>query len=179
MGVPHRSIPAEFLDNLPEGLNVIHRDDKDYLVVQELLCPSGHSLMVESVRIHDEPSIRIAVDRPEGTGLVFIDSYWGSHSKLFSFLADSRRPMGYIDAFCPHCGASMTVNRRCGNAACTSTRGLKFSLPGHENAIYVCARLGCPDHRIVINTVPQSIAQEVNEIQYSARGIEDEKFGEL
>lgn len=178
MGVPHRSIPPQFARNIPEGLELIVRDGKEYLVVRELLCANGHTLMVESVRIHDEPSIRIAVERPEGTGLVFIDSYWGSHSKLFTFLADSRQPMAYADAYCPHCGVSMTVDRQCGNAHCSSTRGLQFFLPGRENAIYVCARLGCPDHEIATQGVSQSIAREVSNINYSAYS-DDEEFGRL
>lgn len=179
MELIHRTIPREFLDVLPEGMKFIHRHGKEFLVVEELLCPNGHSLMVESVRIHGEPSIRIAIERPEGTGLIFIDSFWGSHAKLFTFLADPTRPMAYAEAHCPHCGVSLVVDRRCGRFDCDSSRSLRFILPGAGNTIYVCAKLGCPDHAIIVSNISESIAEKVNQINYFGYGEDDEAFGAI
>lgn len=177
MQLIHRTIPREFLDVLPEGMKFIHRQGKEFLVVEELLCPKGHSLMVESVRIHDEPSIRIAVDRPEGTGLIFIDAYWGSHAKLYTFLADPTHPLRYAQAKCPHCNTSLVVERSCGRMDCDSTRSLMFRLPREGDAIYVCAKLGCPDHSIVVGDVPRKVREEVDEINFFGYGDDDEAFG--
>lgn len=185
MQLIHRTIPREFLEMLPEGMKFIHRHGKEFLVVEDLLCPQGHSLMVESVRIHDEPSISIAVTRPESpehesatTGLIFIDAYWGSHAKLFNFMADPTRPLDYADAHCPRCGASLVVERPCGRIECESTRSLALHLPGDDrNMIYVCARLGCPDHSIVVGDVPAQVQEEVNGINFFGYGDDDEAFG--
>jgi hypothetical protein len=177
MQLIHRKIPREFLEMLPEGMKFIHRHGKEFLVVEELLCPNGHSLMVESVRIHDEPSIRISVERPEGSGLIFIDAYWGSHAKLYNFIADPSHPMDYAQAHCPHCGASLVVDRSCGRIDCGSQKSLMFRLPGEGNAIYVCAKLGCPDHSIVVGNVPAQVAKEVDQINFFGYGDDDEAFG--
>lgn len=176
MQLIHRTIPREFLEMLPEGMKFIHRHGEEFLVVEELLCPNGHSLMVGTVRIHDEPSISIAVKRPEGNGLVFIDAYWGSHAKLFNFMADPSHPMDYADAHCPHCGVSLVFERECGRIDCDSKRSLVFSLPGEGNFVTVCAKLGCPDHRIVVGDVPKRITEVVNEINFFGYG-DDEAFG--
>ncbi len=178
MQLIHRTIPREFLEMLPEGMKFIHRHGTEFLVVEELLCPQGHSLMVDSVRLHDEPSISIAVTRPEGTGLVFIDAYWGSHAKLFNFMADADHPMDYADAHCPRCGASLVVERACGRIDCDSAKSLALHLPGDEgNMIYVCAKLGCPDHSIVVGDVPSTVREEVNGINFFGYGDDDNVFG--
>jgi hypothetical protein len=178
MQLIHRAIPREFVERLPEGMKFIHRHGKEFLVVEELLCPKGHSLMVDSVRIHDEPSISIAVERPEGPGLIFIDAYWGSHAKLFNFMADPRHPMHYADAHCPHCGTSLVVERSCGRIDCDSNKSLAFHLPGDENnLIYVCAKLGCPDHSIMVEDLSPRVQEEVSRINFFGYGDDDDAFG--
>jgi hypothetical protein len=177
MQLIHRKVPREFLEVLPEGMKFINRHGEEFLVIEELLCPKGHSLMVDSVRIHDEPSIRIAVDRPDGPGFIFIDAYWGSHAKLFTFMADPTRPTEYAEATCPHCGTSLVVDRPCGRMECDSTRSLMFRFPQEGNAIYVCARLGCPDHSIVVGGAPQAVSEEVDEINFFGHGDDNEAFG--
>ncbi len=177
MQLIHRKIPREFLEVLPEGMKFIHRHEEEFLVVEELSCPKGHSLMVDTVRIHDEPSISIAVRRAGGRGLIFIDAYWGSHAKLYNFMADPSHPLEYADAHCPHCDVSLVVERECGLMECDSRRSLVFHLPGNENTIAVCARLGCPDHRIVVGGAPQRVQEEVNRINFFGYGIDDDAFG--
>jgi len=61
MELRHTKIPVRFLERLPDGLKYLHRNGKEYLVVERLTCPNGHSLMATSVHIHDEPSIRFKV----------------------------------------------------------------------------------------------------------------------
>ena len=180
MQLVHRKVPREFLDKLPEGIKFINRHGKEYLVVESLFCPNGHSLMSESVRIHDEPSIAIAVGGPfqgqsTDSGLIFIDAYWGSHSKLFTALPhyDFAEP---VEARCPHCGVSLIVERSCGSYACDSERSILFHLPGEGNSVCVCAKLGCPDHRIVVGDVPNRITDEINQINFFGYG-DDEAFG--
>ena len=175
MELIHRKVPREFLEVLPDGMKFIHKHGKEYLVVEELLCPNGHSLMSPSVRIHDEPSIRIDVRRPSGVGKVFIDAFWGSHAKLFDFMTVGDESIAHAEALCPQCGASLLVDRQCGRIGCDSAKSILFRLPGDDDRIYVCARMGCPDHSIVVGGVPQSVAEAVSEINFFGHG-EDEMF---
>jgi hypothetical protein len=175
MQLIHKEVPREFLEALPDGLKFIHRHGKEFLVVEELYCPNGHSLMAERVRIHEEPSIEIAVARPNGTGLIFIDAFWGSHAKLYSFLPAPAEDIAHFEAHCPSCGVSLTVDRPCGRVECDSRHNLLFHLPGEHNFVYVCARLGCPEHSIVIGGIPHHLNKIVSEINYFGYG-EEEQF---
>lgn len=177
MKLIHRTIPREFLEILPEGVKFIHRHGEEFLVVEEALCPKGDSLMVDSVRIHDEPSISISVKLGQQTGLIFIDAYWGSHAKLFNFMVDPAHPVDYADAHCPHCGVSLVTHRACGLPDCDSVRGIVFRLPGEGDSIVACARLGCPDHRIIVGGASQRLQEEVSQINFFGYGIDDEAFG--
>jgi hypothetical protein len=175
MQLIHKSVPREFLELLPDGLKFIHRHGKEFLVVEELFCPAGHSLMAESVRIHEEPSIRITVERPNGTGLIFIDAFWGSHAKLFNFLPAPSEDLVHAKAHCPTCGVNLNVERPCGRMECDSAEHLLFHLPGENNFVYVCAKVGCPEHSIVAGGVPQHLNKLVSDINYFGYG-EDEQF---
>lgn len=175
MQLIHRKVPREFLEMLPDGMKFIHHHGKEFLVVEELACSKGHSLMEESVRIHDEPSIKIAVERPNGLGLIFIDAFWGSHAKLYNFMPAPDEKVTFAAAHCPTCGESLVVDRPCGRMECDSQRSFKFHLPGHENVIYVCSKLGCPDHSIVVGGLPQRLTRLVSEINFFGYG-EDEQF---
>ena len=103
MELRHTKIPQRFVDQLPEGLKYLHRQGKEYLVVEQLHCPAGHSLMSPSVRIHEEPSIRLRVRSGAQEGLIFVDAYWGSHDKLYSFVPGATDAGPMIHAFCPTC----------------------------------------------------------------------------
>ncbi|TFH05122.1 MAG: hypothetical protein E4H09_02495 [Spirochaetales bacterium] len=179
MKLIHRKVPQAFLEVLPEGLKFLHKHGKDYLVVEQLLCANGHSLMSPSVRIHDEPSIRIAVTRPSGSGQIFIDAFWGSHAKLYDFIPQPAEAESYGSSFaqatCPECGVSLLADRTCNRIGCDAVKSIVFHLPGKDDVIYVCARLGCPDHSIVVGGVPQAVIREVSEITYFGHG-EDDQF---
>ena len=77
------------------------RNEDDFLLVEAAFCPRGHSLIVDSVRIHDEASVKLKLIIGDESGFVFVDAFWGSHAKLFSFIpgagreeaAGGRRPL--------------------------------------------------------------------------------------
>ncbi len=176
MQLIHRKIPAEFLDALPEGMKFIHRQGQEFLVVEELFCPKGHSLMADSVKIHGESSIRIKVHPGDIDGLIFLDAFWGSHARLFSFFGSTEENSRYLEAFCATCGASLAVDETCTLPECGSPKSLALHLPGGKNRIYVCSRLGCPGHRLAIAEVPSTLNSLVSEINYFGHG-EEEIFG--
>jgi len=165
-----RRIPEEFLRAIPRGFRLVDRQGHDFLLIESLFCPNGHNLIVDSVRIHDEASIKLKVIVGGETGLVFVDAFWGSHAKLFSFLPAIQ---GDAEAFCPYCDAPMTEDYACAQKGCGSTKGVLFTLPGGRNKIHVCARWGCPGHVLEIKDMPSSIVRSVNTINYFGAGIED------
>ena len=167
-------------------------------MVEELFCPAGHSLMSRSVHIHEEPSIRLRVRSGAQEGLIFVDAYWGSHDKLYSFLPTVVDMGSVLQVFCPTCGVSLVVEERCEQQGCGSDRCILFRLPpgrgpapvganqaaipgrgpapvGGTNSIYVCARLGCPWHRMDISRMPDAVQRSVSEINYFGHG-EEEAF---
>ena len=197
MELVHTKIPREFLDRLPEGMKFIHRHGQEFLVVEEIFCSKGHSLMSDSVRIHGEPSIRIAVGRPDietadeaergpgtqttagagdaeappaGRGLIFVDAFWGSHAKLYSFFPQTGCADYVVDAHCPQCGVSMMVKRPCGRDECDGDEGIQFFLPGENNSVTVCAKLGCPDHELLVRGLPSDALEAVSEINFFGHG---------
>jgi hypothetical protein len=176
MELVHRRIPREFLESLPDGFEFIHRNGKEFLVVAELGCPAGHSLMAPHVRIHDQPSIKIQLARPAGRGTVFIDAFWGSHAKLFDFLPDPGEDLRFAEACCPACGVSLMATLACERPGCGSAAAIVLRLPGSGNLIQVCARLGCPEHRLVLGGVARDLTRAVSAINFFGHG-EEEQFG--
>ncbi|RKX75840.1 MAG: hypothetical protein DRP87_13595 [Spirochaetes bacterium] len=173
MELIHNIIPLEFLNTLPEGIKFINKHGKEFLVIEELYCPKGHGLMVESVKIHGEPSIKIDVKIGDQQGAFFIDAFWGSHTKLYSFIPKISKEPVIVEAFCPTCGESMMVDDQCQLKGCESNRAILFFLPGKKNKIYVCAKLGCPGHRIEISRLPHYISEAVSDINFFGAQAED------
>lgn len=173
MELKHRDIPGEFLKALPEGIKFIHKRGQEYLVVEECCCPEGHSLMVESVQIHGEPSIKIDVDINNRRGSIYIDSFWGSHDKLYNFIPPITGEQQIVLGFCPSCGRSLMIDEECGFGNCESRQHMVFSLPGGRNTIHVCGRLGCPEHRLEVVALPHQLTEQISEINFFGEGDED------
>ena len=167
MKLTHNVIPPEFLKNIPRGMKYVMRNGKDFLVVEQVFCPNGHSLMVDNVRLHGEPSIWLTLRIGNTEGTVFLDSFWGSHDKLYSFIpnlkdAESEKN----DVMCPSCGCSLVALMKKGCKTCGSNRIIVMHLPGAQNKIMACARLGCPWHRIVAEEIPHKYTGMVDDINY-------------
>jgi len=166
MDVSDQRIPQQFLAGLPEGVKCISREGNDYVVIEKLLCPNNHSLMDEDVRIHGEPSIKIRIALGESDGLVYIDPFWGGHTKLFSFLPSSASPGSLSEASCPTCGVNLDIDEPCNEEDCSSGKGFCFYLPGGHNRIHVCARLGCPGHVMEISELAEDVRDDLSRINF-------------
>ncbi|MEW5815932.1 MAG: hypothetical protein AB1798_11140 [Spirochaetota bacterium] len=179
MRLIHNQIPLEFLNTLPEGIKFINKHGKEFLVVEELYCPNGHNLMVETVKLHGEPSVKIDVKlkNPGGQyyqeGSFFIDAFWGSHDKLYNFIPIIKEEPVIADAFCPSCGACLMADDKCSVENCSTIPHIVFLLPGGKNKIFVCGRLGCPGHRIDIIDMPHIISETVSDINFFGEGADD------
>lgn len=167
MKLKHTTIPQDFLNNIPRGMKYVMRNGKDFLVVEQGFCPNGHSLMVDHVRLHGEPSISMALRIGNAEGTVFLDPFWGSHDKLYSFIpnpknADSKRN----DAMCPSCGCSLVTVLKNACKLCGSSKVIVVHLPGAQNKVLACAKLGCPWHKIVAEDIPDKYTEMVDDINY-------------
>jgi hypothetical protein len=179
MKLAAQKIPDRFARALPRGLRLVSRTEGDFLLVEAAFCPRGHSLIVDSVRIHDEASVKLKLVAGESSGFVFVDAFWGSHSKLFSFipLAPGKKPL-VVDARCPYCDISMNEQHPCSEKGCPSDASIRLLLPGGKNTIHVCARLGCPGHLLDVVDMPRGVVRTVSGINYFGVGGED-LFGGL
>ncbi len=180
MQLKHTRIPVELLVNLPEGLKLVRRHGKEFLVVERLQGPDGESLMSDTVRIHGEPSIRLDVRVGSSEGSLFVDSFWGSHAKLYGFLPESAAGDVMVEASVPGSGASLMVERPCSVDGCGSGQAIDLRLPDGRSHIYVCARLGCPGHAIDIADLPQPVSESVSTINFFGAGsLDDDWFEEV
>lgn len=167
MKLKHNTIPQEFLNNIPRGMKYVMRNGKDFLVVEQVFCPNGHSLMVDNVRLHGEPSITMTLRVGNTEGTVFLDSFWGSHDKLYSFipeLADVDSDKN--DVLCPSCGSTMVTRVKKGCKTCGESKLIVLHLPGAQNKIMLCAKLGCPWHRMVAEDISHKYTEMVDDINY-------------
>jgi hypothetical protein len=105
------------------------------------------------------------------TGLVFVDAFWGSHAKLFSFVPVlAGKDAALADAHCPYCDALMIEARPCPERGCHSEKAILLHLPGGKNKIHVCARLGCPGHVLDVVELPGQVVKAVSGINYFGEG---------
>ncbi len=177
MRLPTQKIPERFAHAVPRGFRLVKKHGHDFLLVESVFCPKGHNLVVDSVRIHDEASIKLKLVVGGEAGFVFVDAFWGSHAKLFSFIPPiSAKEATFVEARCPYCDASMAERHLCRQKGCASDRSILLMLPGGTNQIHVCARLGCPGHLLDVVDLPHGVARTVSGINYFGVG-SDKVFG--
>lgn len=170
-------IPPAFIKTIPKGFRLIKRKNDDFLLIDSLFCPRGHNLIDESVRIHGEASIKLSVKISNETGFLFIDAFWGSHAKLFSFIPSlTKNQKNFVEGFCPKCDSSITEHFSCKTSGCDSEKSLLLILPGTKNLIHVCAKLGCPGHSLEIRDMAHEVLDSISNINYFGTG-SDEFFG--
>lgn len=176
MELQHKEIPTEFLRKLPDGIKIVKRHGKEFMVVENVYGPDGSDLISRSVHIHDEPTLRLGARVGDKEGLIFIDSYWGSHAKLFSFLPEKIDEHTVVDAYVPESGASLMMDRACDIKECGCTRSIVLHLPENTGRVYVCARLGCPGHAIELADLPADVVRTIGSINYFGVGSFDDSW---
>lgn len=166
MKLIHKSIPQEFLNHLPKGIKYVMKNGKDFLVVEQVFCPEGHSLMVDHVHLHNEVSIKVIARIGNNEGKVFLDAFWGSHDKLYSFIPKKKELSKKNDILCPVCNCSLIVKREIPCEMCGETKFIVLCLPGSYNRIELCAKLGCPEHHLIVHDVSERVSEIVSDINY-------------
>ncbi|HBM14808.1 MAG TPA: hypothetical protein DD381_00430 [Lentisphaeria bacterium] len=172
MDIVKKEIPKQFLDSIPNGIKLIKKGMDTFLVVENLFCPNGHRLMSETIQIHGMPAIKFKISDGFSNGFLFLDAFWGSHAKLYSFIPKHSESLESFDVCCPVCSTSLIVKDRCHEDGCDCTKAVQMNLPG-KNRIIACARLGCPGHRIEIKEMPQGISETLSEINFYVESFDD------
>ena len=144
MKIVYKEIPKEFLKTLPDGMKFVSKSRHDFLVIEKIYCRNEHNLVDNTIRIHGESSIKLNVQTGVCEGIIFLDAFWGSHAKLYSFIPRSST-MKILEAFCPVCGVELTVDNKCTQKKCNSHRSIEMILPDKKSKILSCARLECWD----------------------------------
>jgi len=170
-------IPDEFRTVIPRGLQLVQRNEQEFLLVESIFCPRGHNLLVDSVHIHGEPSIKLELMINGQKGLAFIDAFWGSHAKLFSFLPECGDG-AMLEGFCPYCHCSLMEEYLCHGEGCDSHTGMALHLPSGAGKVVVCAKLGCPAHILDVSAIPHELTESISGINFFGAGTED-LFGGL
>ena len=172
MELTPKDIPIEFLQVLPEGIKLVSRRGHPYLVLEKAEDKNGNSIIDEMVHIHGEPAVKLKARVGSSEGLLFVDAYWGSHSKLYSFIPDFSSG-GTVEASSPVDGSSLMVPWECPIDGCDEKHGILLTLPGGQNSIIVCGKLGCPGHHINVTQVTAGISESISNINYFGLGEED------
>jgi len=175
MDIVRKEIPKQFFDSIPRGIKLIKKGSDTFLVVENLFCPNGHSLMSTSIQIHGANTIKFKISDGFSGGFLFLDAFWGSHSKLYSFIPKHSESLDSFDICCPVCSVSLLVKDRCKEDGCKCEKAVQMNLPG-KNRIVACARLGCPGHRIEIKDAPYKISEAISEINSYVESFDENDY---
>jgi hypothetical protein len=64
------------------------------------------------------------------------------------------------------------VDADCKEEGCDSHKHIALLLPG-ENRVLVCARLGCPGHRLEMHSAPGGLIEKVSDINFFGAFVDD------
>ncbi|MEW6367602.1 MAG: hypothetical protein AB1714_23475 [Acidobacteriota bacterium] len=171
-------IPEVFRKSLPAGMKIVRRGERDLLVVEQLFCRHGCNLVTPTVKIHGQNAVCFSIRAGGAQGLVFVDAFWGGHKKLFDFMFAGSERDPVVDAFCPHCKVLLSVEGRCQRPECSSERKIEFYLADASNRILTCARWGCPEHELLVSSLPMEVLENVSRTNFFGEG-EEAVLGEL
>ncbi len=116
-------------------------------------CPAcGHTLMDAGHTIDGHASIKLAASFADRAGIVHLSAFYGSvHADC-----DTEIPDGALTVMsCPHCAQELSGGSACSECGATMT----MMAAGEYAALHICARRGCPGHRLDLLTSVQNVAK--------------------
>lgn len=119
------------------------------LVIGQVYCPHGCSLIAPYKKIHGHPSIHLRATHQGRSGSIYLDPVSGMHDNI----SEIEVPPGEVVEFsCPYCGVSLNDP----DMTCNECAGPMFALRLPEGAVVeACRRNGCPGHRLRVITGEQ------------------------
>ena len=142
---------------LEEARNGFQRSDAgvDYRVFPiSAGCPQcGHTLMDAKHAIHGHASIKLAASCAGRKGTLHRSAFYGSTD----IDCDDEIPDGALTVIsCPHCKQELSGGQDCPECGAT----MAMMTAGKYAALHVCARRGCPGHRLDLLTAVQGASKE-------------------
>lgn len=118
-----------------------------YQIQISVKCPlCQESLMNESVRIDDLPSIEIEAKMKKNLGKIYLSQIYGSYTKKFIKVKDEVGTIASLS--CPHCHQPLPIIQKCDCQA--PMVGMQLEIGG---IIKICSRNGCKRHSLEFEDV--------------------------
>jgi len=117
-------------------------------------CPQcGHTLMDAGHAINGHASIKLATSFAGRPGTLRLSAFYGSTDVD----CDAEIPGGALTAIsCPHCKQDLSGGPDCPECGAT----MAMMTAGKHATLHVCARRGCPGHRLDLLTAMQDASRE-------------------
>jgi NADH-quinone oxidoreductase subunit E len=117
-------------------------------------CPRcGHTLMDGGHPIEGRASIQLAASFAQRAGTVHLSAFYGSAQVD----CDGEIPEGALAVLsCPHCAQELSGASGCPECGAT----MAAMAAGKYAALHICARRGCPGHRLDLLTATQHTGEE-------------------
>ncbi len=117
-------------------------------------CPQcGHTLMDAGHVINGHASLKLTASFAGRTGTVHLSAFYGSTQAD----CDGEIPGGALAVLsCPHCAQELSGMSGCPECGAT----MAMMAVGKYATLYICARRGCPGHRLDLLTAMQSPCEE-------------------
>jgi len=120
-------------------------------------CPHcGRTLMDAKHAMSDHASICLAVSCARRKATLHLSAFYGSAEAQ----CDSEIPGGALTVIsCPHCAQELSGVSECPDCGAT----MAMMTVGKYAALYICARRGCPGHRLDLLAATQDASKEGNQ----------------
>lgn len=130
---------------------------KEVLVVKELYCPKGHSLLNPRASFNGHPGIVVRVTAAAGQGLMALSPIYGVKSR-FALDVDLQ-PGELVSLRCPTCDTELPTHSPC---SCGGQIVAMFLTPqaSFGDSIGVCNRIDCTNATLIESGRLISIAGE-------------------
>jgi NADH-quinone oxidoreductase subunit E len=117
-------------------------------------CPQcGHTLMDAGYAINGHASIKLATSFTGRAGILHLSAFYGSADVS----CDGEIPDGALTVMsCPHCGQELSGGSDCPECGAT----MAMMTAGKYAAMHICARRGCPGHRLDLLASVQDASKE-------------------
>lgn len=124
------------------------------LHVQHVTCPKGHAFQDESVKIHEDASLKVKIECKGKKGILYIDPVYGRYENIIEGIKLKKGDV--VTMYCPECGIDLTdPNEFC--QLCSSPMFI-FHLP-RGGIIEGCTKLGCVFHKLKIVDAEKQISR--------------------
>lgn len=138
----------KILDKTRKGLDKVEIKENGTIFPLEVSCARcNHSLMDESYRIDDRPSIRVTMSFKRKHGWIRLSSLYGSYASKSEYPIPENT---VINLFCPHCHTELKTTSKCTECGAPM---IPMIVRGGGGMLHICSRYGCKWHMLDLEGV--------------------------